>query len=241
MSDKKIYSKANIATMTQDIPYGFIKNGSIVVTDNIIEWVGPREKIPKIFRKLPERNLEGKLITPALIDCHTHLVYAGNRSKEFELRLNGASYEEIAKKGGGILNTVFATRNSSEQELLLQSLPRLDSFINEGLGTIEIKSGYGLDLETEKRMLRVARQLGKKRRIRVKTSFLGAHAIPPEFEGDPENYIEFVCEEVLPSLHSEKLVDAVDVFCEKIAFSPKQISRVFEKATLLGLPVKVHA
>ena len=241
MSIKKILSSKNIATMTPGKPYGFINNGSIVISDNIIEWVGPREKIPKNLRKFPEKNLERQLITPALIDCHTHLVYGGNRSNEFEQRINGTSYKEIAKNGGGILSTVYATRKLSEQELLHQSIPRLDALLNEGIGTIEIKSGYGLDLETEKKMLRVARHLTKERRIRVKTSFLGAHSIPPEFKGRPENYIEFVCEEVLPTLHSEKLVDAVDGFCEKIAFTPKQISRIFEKAISLGLPVKIHA
>ena len=187
------------------------------------------------------------MVTPALIDCHTHLVYGGSRATEFELRLQGASYEEIAKNGGGILSTVKATREASEDKLLAQALPRLDALLAEGVGTIEIKSGYGLDIETEIKMLRVARQLGKERNVRVKTTFLGAHAIPPEFFEKPDTYIDFVCEDVLPAVHAapdvpaEKLADAVDGFCENIAFSPKQISRVFEKAAALGLPVKLHA
>jgi imidazolonepropionase len=181
------------------------------------------------------------LLTPALIDCHTHLVYGGSRATEFELRLKGASYEEISRSGGGILSTVTATRTATEEELFSQSLPRFDALLAEGVGTVEIKSGYGLDLETEIIMLRVARKLGSERNVRVKTSFLGAHAIPPEFKGKADAYIDFVCEDVLPLVHEEKLADTVDGFCENIAFSTKQIYRVFDKATALGLPVKLHA
>ena len=241
MSFSTLFRNAQIATMTPDKPYGLIENGAIVISADRIKWVGAEKELPDEFAGLQGKNLEGRLVTPALIDCHTHLVYGGSRATEFELRLNGASYEEIARNGGGILSTVTATRNASEDELLAQSLPRLDALLSEGVATIEIKSGYGLDIETEIKMLRVARQLGKERSVRVKTSFLGAHAIPPEFSGKADAYIDFVCEEVLPAVHYENLADAVDGFCENIAFSPNQISRVFEKAKSFGLPVKLHA
>ena len=227
--------------MTTGKSYGLIENGAVVISADRIKWVGAEKELPDEFAGLQGKNLEGRLVTPALIDCHTHLVYGGSRATEFELRLNGASYEEISRNGGGILSTVTATRNASEDELLAQSLPRLDALLSEGVATIEIKSGYGLDIETEIKMLRVARQLGKERSVRVKTSFLGAHAIPPEFSGKADAYIDFVCEEVLPAVHYENLADAVDGFCENIAFSPNQISRVFEKAKSFGLPVKLHA
>ena len=241
MTFSTLFRNAQIATMTPDKPYGLIENGAIVISADRIKWVGAEKELPDEFAGIQGKNLEGRLVTPALIDCHTHLVYGGSRATEFELRLNGASYEEIARNGGGILSTVTATRNASENELLAQSLPRLDALLSEGVATIEIKSGYGLDIETEIKMLRVARQLGKERSVRVKTSFLGAHAIPPEFSGKADAYIDFVCEEVLPAVHYENLADAVDGFCENIAFSPNQISRVFEKAKSFGLPVKLHA
>ena len=241
MSFSTLFRNAKIATMTTGKSYGLIENGAVVISADRIKWVGAEKELPDEFAGLQGKNLEGRLITPALIDCHTHLVYGGSRATEFELRLNGASYEEIARNGGGILSTVTATRNASENELLAQSLPRLDALLSEGVATIEIKSGYGLDIETEIKMLRVARQLGKVRSVRVKTSFLGAHAIPPEFSGKADAYIDFVCEEILPAVHYENLADAVDGFCENIAFSPKQISRVFEKAKSFGLPVKLHA
>lgn len=241
MTFSTLFRNAQIATMTPGKSYGLIENGAVVISADRIKWVGAEKELPGEFAGLQGKNLEGRLVTPALIDCHTHLVYGGSRATEFELRLNGASYEEIARNGGGILSTVTATRNASEDELLAQSLPRLDAFLAEGVATIEIKSGYGLDIETEIKMLRVARQLGKERSVRVKTSFLGAHAIPPEFSGKADAYIDFVCEEVLPAVHYENLADAVDGFCENIAFSPNQISRVFEKAKSFGLPVKLHA
>jgi len=241
MTFSTLFRNAQIATMTPGKPYGLIENGAVVISADRIKWVGAEKELPDEYAGLQGKNLEGRLVTPALIDCHTHLVYGGSRATEFELRLNGASYEEIARNGGGILSTVTATRNASEDELLAQSLPRLDAFLAEGVATIEIKSGYGLDIETEIKMLRVARQLGKERSVRVKTSFLGAHAIPPEFSGKADAYIDFVCEEVLPAVHYENLADAVDGFCENIAFSPNQISRVFEKAKSFGLPVKLHA
>ena len=241
MSFSTLFRNAQIATMTPGKSYGLIENGAVVISADRIKWVGAEKELPDEFAGIQGKNLEGRLVTPALIDCHTHLVYGGSRATEFELRLNGASYEEIARNGGGILSTVTATRNASEDELLAQSLPRLDALLSEGVATIEIKSGYGLDIETEIKMLRVARQLGKERSVRVKTSFLGAHAIPPEFSGKADAYIDFVCEEVLPAVHYENLADAVDGFCENIAFSPNQISKVFEKAKSFGLPVKLHA
>ena len=241
MSFSTLFRNAQIATMTPGKSYGLIENGAVVISADRIKWVGAEKELPDEFAGLQGKNLEGRLVTPALIDCHTHLVYGGSRATEFELRLNGASYEEISRNGGGILSTVTATRNASEDELLAQSLPRLDALLSEGVATIEIKSGYGLDIENEIKMLRVARQLGKERSVRVKTSFLGAHAIPPEFSGKADAYIDFVCEEVLPAVHYENLADAVDGFCENIAFSPNQISRVFEKAKSFGLPVKLHA
>ena len=241
MSFSTLFRNAQIATMTPGKSYGLIENGAVVISANRIKWVGAEKELPDEFAGLQGKNLEGRLVTPALIDCHTHLVYGGSRATEFELRLKGASYEEISRSGGGILSTVKATRTATEEELFTQSLPRFDALLAEGVGTVEIKSGYGLDLETEIKMLRVARKLGKERSVRVKTSFLGAHAIPPEFSGKADAYIDFVCEEVLPVVHYENLADAVDGFCENIAFSPKQISRVFERAKSFGLPVKLHA
>ena len=241
MSFSTLYNNAQIATMTSDKPYGLIENGAVAISNGMIKWVGPEKDLPVEFNGLPENDLGGRLLTPALIDCHTHLVYGGSRATEFELRLKGASYEEISRSGGGILSTVTATRTATEEELFSQSLPRFDALLAEGVGTVEIKSGYGLDLETEIKMLRVARKLGMERNVRVKTSFLGAHAIPQEFKGKADAYIDFVCEEILPVVYDENLADAVDGFCENIAFTTKQISRVFDKATALGLPVKLHA
>jgi len=241
MTFSTLFRNAQIATMTPGKSYGLIENGAVVISADRIKWVGAEKELPDEFAGLQGKNLEGRLVTPALIDCHTHLVYGGSRATEFELRLKGASYEEISRSGGGILSTVKATRTATEEELFTQSLPRFDALLAEGVGTVEIKSGYGLDLETEIKMLRVARKLGKERSVRVKTSFLGAHAIPPEFSGKADAYIDFVCEEVLPAVHYENLADAVDGFCENIAFSPNQISRVFEKAKSFGLPVKLHA
>ena len=241
MTFSTLFRNAQIATMTPGKSYGLIENGAVVISADRIKWVGAEKELPDEFAGTQGKNLEGRLVTPVLIDCHTHLVYGGSRATEFELRLKGASYEEISRSGGGILSTVKATRTATEEELFTQSLPRFDALLAEGVGTVEIKSGYGLDLETEIKMLRVARKLGKERSVRVKTSFLGAHAIPPEFSGKADAYIDFVCEEVLPAVHYENLADAVDGFCENIAFSPNQISRVFEKAKSFGLPVKLHA
>lgn len=183
----------------------------------------------------------GRLVTPGLIDCHTHLIHGGNRAGEFEQRLNGASYEEIARAGGGIVSTMLATREANEQQLIEQALPRLDALIAEGVTTVEIKSGYGLDLQTEARTLRAARALGTRRPVRVSTTFLGAHALPPEYAGRADAYVDAVCEEMLPAIAAEGLADAVDAFCEGIGFSPAQVERVLAAARAHGLPVKLHA
>ena len=237
-----VLRNAKLATLVPgSSPYGLIERGAVVVSKGKIAWIGSESELPESYAGAACRDLAGRLVTPALVDCHTHLVYGGSRATEFELRLEDASYEEIARRGGGILSTVTATRNASENELLAQALPRLEALLSEGMGTIEIKSGYGLDVETELKMLRVARKLGEARKVRVQTSFLGAHAIPPEYTGKVDEYIAFVCGESLPAAHAEGLADAVDGFCEGIAFSPEQIARVFDKAQALGIPVKLHA
>jgi imidazolonepropionase len=222
---------------------GIVERGAIAAKDGRIVYAGAEAEVPSRFSDGPPEivDCEGRWITPGLIDCHTHLVYAGDRAHEFELRLKGATYEEIARAGGGILSTVRATRAASEDELLRQSLPRLDAMIAEGVTTVEVKSGYGLDLATEAKQLRAARRLVEERPVSVTTSFLGAHALPPEAAGDKDAYIASVAGEMLPALAAEGLVDAVDGFCEGIAFSPEQISRVFTAARQLGLPVKLHA
>jgi imidazolonepropionase len=231
-----VFLNANLATLREGAPYGATNDGLVAIKDKLISWVGPRAQWRGKARE--EYDARGAWITPGLIDCYTHLVYAGNRAHEFELRLKGATYEEIARSGGGILSTVKATRVASEEELFSCSKRRLIQWEREGATVIEIKSGYGLDRDTELKMLRVARSLSG---LTVKTTFLGAHALPPEYQGRADDYIEFVCEEVLPAAAAEKLVDAVDAFCERIAFSPEQTRRVFDKASALGLPVKLHA
>ncbi len=234
-----LLTNATLATMTPDTPYGLIENAALAVKDGRIAYAGPMAELPGGASKA-SRDLGGALVTPGLIDCHTHLVYAGERATEFEARLLGKSYEEIARTGGGILSTVRATRAASEDELVEAALPRLDALIGEGLTTIEIKSGYGLTLEDEMKMLRAAHRLGKERPVRVKTTLLAAHALPPEFNS-ADDYITYVCDEIMPAIHAERLADAVDGFCEGVGFSPAQIERVFEKATALGLRVKLHA
>jgi len=228
------FVNANLATMREGAPP--IKDGVVAVTGNRVSWIGPRNEWKDKARE--EHDVRGGWITPGLIDCHTHLVYAGNRAHEFELRLKGATYEEIARAGGGILSTVRATRQATEDDLLLVSQKRLARWREEGATVIEVKSGYGLDRDTELRMLRAARRLSG---LSVKTTFLGAHALPEEYKGRAEDYIDLVCDEVLPAAAKEKLVDAVDAFCERIAFTPEQTRRVFTKARALGLPVKLHA
>ncbi|GGI92940.1 imidazolonepropionase [Legionella impletisoli] len=219
------------------------QNYSLAINDEIIAWCGPHNELPQAFYQDAVRveDCAGRLITPGLIDCHTHLVYAGNRANEFRKRLNGISYAEIAKAGGGILSTVQQTRDASEDLLLEQSLPRLRALQSEGVLTVEIKSGYGLDLETELKMLRVARKLGEITGVRVKTTFLGAHAIPNDFKGRSQAYIDYLCQEMLPAVANEGLADAVDVFCESIGFSLKETEQVFKAARDLSLPVKCHA
>ena len=232
-----VWINANLATMGSASPYGAVPDGILAAKDGLISWVGPRSEWRGKARE--EHDARGAWITPGLIDCHTHLVYAGSRAREFELRLKGASYEEIARAGGGIISTVKATRGTAEEELLRISRKRLQPWRDEGTTAIEIKSGYGLDLETELRMLRVARRLDGQ--MAVKTTFLGAHALPPEFAGRADDYIDFVCDEVLPAAAKEGLVDAVDAFCERIAFNVSQTEKVFRKAKALRLAVKLHA
>jgi imidazolonepropionase len=229
-----VFLNAQLATM-RGSGYGSIDDGAIALTGNSISWIGPRAQWRDKARE--EHDLRGAWITPGLIDCHTHLVYAGNRAHEFELRLKGATYEEIARAGGGILSTVKATRQASEKDLSESAQKRLEQWAREGATVIEVKSGYGLDRDTELRMLRAARKL---RGVAVKTTFLGAHALPEEYKGRADDYIDLVCE-VLAEASKENLVDAVDAFCERIAFTPEQTQRVFEKARALGLPVKLHA
>lgn len=239
---KEVLTNIDIATMQPGgQPYGLIAGGAIAIAGGKIEWLGIATELPAHYADWQKRDLGGRLVTPALIDCHTHVVFGGNRAREFEMRLNGASYEEVAKAGGGIVSTVKATRQCSEDELLADALPRVDALINEGTSVIEIKSGYGLDADTELIMLRVARRIGEVRNIRVKTSFLGAHAVPAEYAGRADHYIDEVCIPALEAAYAEGLVDAVDGFCEGIGFSPEQITRVFDKAQALGLPVKLHA
>ena len=221
--------------------YGLDGDDTVVSEEERIAWTGRWTDLPAQYRDDNDFDIEGRLVTPALIDCHTHLVHAGNRAREFELRLNGASYEEIARAGGGILSTVTATRAATEDDLVASALPRLDALLAEGIATVEIKSGYGLDRDVELRMLRAARRLADLRPVSVRTSFLGAHAVPPEFDGRADDYIETVCIPTLRQADAEGLVDAVDAFCERIAFQPAQVARVFDAASKLGLPVKIHA
>ena len=233
---------ANIATMQKNQgSYGLIEKGCVVINEDKIVWVGPHHELPAEYIGVTQKHYSDRLITPALIDCHTHLVYGGDRAAEFEMRLEGASYEEVARAGGGIVSTVKATRAASEEELLDSALKRLDMLLADGIGTIEVKSGYGLDLKNELAMLRVARRLEKERPVRVHTTFLGAHALPPEYSNRADDYIDYVCNEILPAAVSEGLVDAVDGFCEGIGFSRKQIEKVFNAAADLNLPVKLHA
>ncbi len=238
----RLWTNARLATLAAgDRPYGRIDNGAIAARNGRIVYAGPRADLPAGLSPRETIDCGGRWITPGLIDCHTHLVYAGNRAREFEMRLEGATYAEIARAGGGILSTVAATRAASEDDLVRSALPRLDALIAEGVTTIEIKSGYGLDLATERRQLAAARRLAQTRPIDVTTTFLGAHALPPEAEGDKAAYVDLVCREMIPAIAAEGLADAVDGFCETIAFSPDEIARVFDAARAAGLPVKLHA
>lgn len=238
----RIWHNARLATMRADRPdLGEIERGVIAARGGHIAYAGAAADFPADADAIQWIDCEGRWITPGLVDCHTHLVYGGNRAHEFELRLKGASYEEIARAGGGIVSTVAATRKASEAKLVASALPRLDALIGEGVTTIEIKSGYGLDTETEMRQLSAARSLGRQRTISIRTSFLGAHALPVEADGDKDRYIDLVCEQMLPAVAKAGLADAVDAFMEGIAFSADQTALVFEAARGLGLPVKLHA
>jgi imidazolonepropionase len=239
----KLLINATLATFADDTPYGLVDQAAIAWQHGRIAWVGRMDSLPDAPAALAASvtSLDGALVTPGLIDCHTHLVFAGNRAHEFDLRLNGASYEEIARAGGGIVSTVNATRSASEEQLFAQSLPRAQALLADGVTSLEIKSGYGLDPESERRMLRVARHIGRKLGITVRTSFLGLHALPPEYRDRRAEYVTLVCDEMLPALAAEGLVDAVDAFCENIGFTREEARRVFERAKQLGLPVKLHA
>jgi imidazolonepropionase len=232
-----LLTNARLATMA-DGGYGIVEDGALAVKDGRIAWIGARAAAPPATRVY---DCAGMWITPGMVDCHTHIVHAGNRSDEWEARLNGASYEDIARAGGGIMATVRATRAASEDELLRHSAPRIAALLAEGVTTLEIKSGYGLDLAAEAKMLRVARRVGALLPVSVSTTFLGAHALPPEYAGRADDYVSDLCAHMLPALVAEGLVDAVDAFCERIGFTHAQTARVFDAARRLGLPVKLHA
>ncbi|KRP96831.1 imidazolonepropionase [Pseudomonas carnis] len=236
---KTLWQHCHVATMANG-KYSIIEDAAMVTAGSLIEWVGPRSQAPTAdYAQV--HDLQGAWVTPGLIDCHTHTVFGGNRSGEFEQRLEGVSYAEIAAKGGGIASTVRATRAASEDELFLSAEKRLRSLLRDGVTTVEIKSGYGLDLANERKMLRVARRLGEALPVSVRATCLAAHALPPEYKDRADDYIEHICSQMLPALAAEGLVDAVDAFCEYLAFSPEQVERVFKVAQQLGLPVKLHA
>ncbi len=238
----RIWRRARLATLAPErAGLGVVEDGVVACQDGLIVFAGAAAEAPAGLDAADVMDCEGRWITPGLIDCHTHLVYGGDRAQEFELRLSGVSYEAIARAGGGIVSTMNATRAASEAELIQQSLPRLDALLSEGVTTVEIKSGYGLALPHEIKQLRVARELGRLRNANITTTFLGAHALPPEFAGNTDAYIREVCEVMIPAIGAEKLADAVDAFCEGIGFSADQVRRVFEAAAAIGLPVKLHA
>ncbi|QXH89775.1 imidazolonepropionase [Pseudomonas shahriarae] len=236
---KTLWQHCHIATMARG-EYSIIEDGAMVTAGSLIEWIGPRAELPP-GDYAQTHDLQGAWVTPGLIDCHTHTVFGGNRSGEFEQRLQGVSYAEIAAAGGGIASTVRATRAATEDELFDSSRKRLRSLLRDGVTTVEIKSGYGLDLANERKMLRVARRLGQELPVSVRATCLAAHALPPEYKDRADDYIEHICNEMLPTLAAEGLVDAVDAFCEYLAFSTEQVERVFKVAQRLGLPVKLHA
>lgn len=240
MSTVTLWRRARLATMAPGAPWGWIERGALIADGDTLLWVGDDAALPRELKPDVEHDLDGALVTPGLVDCHTHLVYAGDRAREFELRLQGATYEEIARAGGGIRSTVAATRAAPDAELLALALRRLDALRAEGVTTVEVKSGYGLTAHDEARLLRTARALADERRITLRTTYLGAHALPPEYDGHADAYIDAVCS-WLPALHAEGLVDAVDAFCDRIGFTREQTRRVFEAARACGLPVKLHA
>ncbi|MEN5150888.1 imidazolonepropionase [Pseudomonas orientalis] len=236
---KTLWQHCHVATMAQG-KYSIIEDAAMVTAGSLIEWIGPRSQAPTAdYAQV--HDLQGAWVTPGLIDCHTHTVFGGNRSGEFEQRLEGVSYADIAARGGGIASTVRATRAATEDELFASAEKRLRSLLRDGVTTVEIKSGYGLDLANERKMLRVARRLGEALPVSVRATCLAAHALPPEYKDRADDYIEHICNEMLPALAAEGLVDAVDAFCEYLAFSTEQVERVFKVARQLGLPVKLHA
>lgn len=243
MSWDLLLTHASLATFVGEATYGLLTDAALACQDGRIAWIGTMRELPAAAAATAREvhDADGALVTPGLIDCHTHLVFGGDRAQEFDLRLNGATYEAIARAGGGIVSTVRATRGASEDALLAQSLPRARSLMADGVTTLEIKSGYGLELDAERRMLRVARRIGMELGIHVQTSFLGLHALPPEYKERREDYVDLVCNELLPALADEGLVDAVDAFCEGIGFTRAETQRVFEHARQLGLRVKLHA
>jgi imidazolonepropionase len=234
---------ATVATMdpARPGPYGLVADGAVAVRDGRIDWIGPSADLPSGATATSTIDAGGALVTPGLVDCHTHLVFGGDRVGEFEARLSGAGYEELARRGGGIASTVAATRAAGDDELVAAAVRRARQLLADGVTTVEIKSGYGLDLDTERRMLAAARRVGGELPLRVRTAFLGAHTVPHEYEGRPDGYIELVCHEMIPALAAEGLADAVDAFCERIAFSPEHTARVFDAARRHGLSVKLHA
>jgi len=236
---KTLWQNCHVASMAQGT-YSIIEDAAIVTVASTIEWIGPRAELPAADYPRVE-DLDGAWVTPGLIDCHTHTVFGGNRSGEFEQRLQGVSYAEIAAAGGGIASTVRATRAASEDELFASARQRLTCLLRDGVTSVEIKSGYGLDLDSERKILKVIRRLGAEMPVSVRSTCLAAHALPPEYTGRADDYIEHICSEMLPALAAEGLVDAVDAFCEYLAFSPDQVERVFKVAQQLGLPVKLHA
>jgi len=241
IASHEVWTRARLATMAGDAPYGLIDDGALAVLGDEIVWAGPRTLLPSAFSTGAKvRDVGGRCITPGFVDCHTHVVYAGDRAGEFALRLAGVDYAEIARAGGGILSTVRATRAATEAELAAAADVRVAAMCRDGTTTLEVKSGYGLDCATEERMLRVARALSQRHRLRVRTTYLGLHALDPAWAG-AEAYVDYVCAEVLPRIAAEGLADAVDAFCESIAFSPEQTARFFAAARALGLPVKLHA
>jgi imidazolonepropionase len=241
MKADRLLIDCHAATMVEgDVPYGAIEDAAVVISDGLIAWIGPRIDLPPVQAETTER-LDGRWLTPGLIDCHTHLVFGGDRSGEFEQRLGGATYEEIARAGGGIVASVQATRSASEDALFASAMARLEGLKATGVTTVEIKSGYGLDLDSELKMLRVARRIGREGGVRVRTTYLGLHAVPPEHREDRSAYVDKAIDDILPAAHAEGLVDAVDAYCEPIAFSREEVSRLFDRAQGLGLPVKLHA
>ena len=242
MQFQRLWRRARLATLAPDRRgVGMIEEGAIAMVHGQIAFVGPEGQLPLDARADEEIDLAGRLVTPGLIDCHTHLVYGGERAEEFEQRIAGVSYETIACNGGGILSTMTATRAATEEQLVHSALPRLDALLGEGVTTLEIKSGYGLALEHERKQLRVIRELAVLRNVTLRATFLGAHALPPEFMDRRDEYIDEVCERMIPAIAREGLADAVDVFCERIGFSTAQTQRVFDAAAANGLPVKIHA